>query len=67
MRRKVGRRLERLEHQYERGCSTCRRWVGAVLMDDDGTLSRSEWCPDCGRFAPATETLHIVGVPVHVP
>jgi hypothetical protein len=58
------RRLARLDARCGRGCSTCRRWAGAVLMDDDGTLSRPEWCPDCGRHVPATLRVHLVGVPL---
>jgi hypothetical protein len=64
MRRVQGRRLERLEARCARGCPTCRQWVGAVLTDDDGNLSRPEWCHDCGRYVPVTLRVHLVGVPL---
>lgn len=69
MKREHERRLARLEQQHQRGCGTCRHWVGAVLIDDDGQRSRPEWCPDCGRHAlvPCCAQVHIVGIPIDVP
>lgn len=64
MRRLQTRRLERLELQVGRGCPTCRGWVGAVLVDDEGTLSRPEWCPACGRHVPVPLRVHLIGVPL---
>jgi hypothetical protein len=49
------------------GCDICRHYPGIVLMDDAGTLSRPETCPDCGREVPIFRILHIVGVPLETP
>jgi hypothetical protein len=71
MSRTLRRRMTALQAQAElnstAGCATCRHYPGIVLMDDEGTLSRPETCPDCGREVPIFRILHIVGVPLETP
>jgi hypothetical protein len=67
MNRRVQRRLAELEQTRQVVCLTCRWWFGRVRVDDTGTLSRPERCPDCGRVVPITCELHIVGLPLDEP
>jgi len=60
----VATRLVKLERRVPVGCPTCRTWMGTVLGDEDGTRSRPERCPDCGRLFPIRHVIVVVGVPM---
>jgi hypothetical protein len=64
--KKVATRLVILERLVPVGCPICRLWMGTVLGDEDGTRSRPERCPDCGRVVPIRHVIVIVGVPFAV-
>jgi hypothetical protein len=57
------RRLARIEGRLLPlpGCPTCQGWTGVVLAGEDGP-HRPEFCPDCGRLAPATLVVQVVGI-----
>ena len=67
MKVRLQRRLAELEFVHRVECDTCRFWFGMVRVDDAGTMSRPEHCPECGRFVPITCEVHIVGLPLDVP
>jgi hypothetical protein len=61
--KKVATRLVALERRVPVGCATCRTWMETVLGDEDGTRSRPERCPACGRVVPIRHVVVIAGVP----
>src|SRR5690349_8047930 len=63
MAKTVESRLVKLEQRLPVGGATCRTWMDAVLVDDDGSRARSEDCPACGRFVPIRTVIVIRGVP----
>lgn len=60
----LDRRLERLRLVWRapEGCDVCKPWWWTVLGNDDGTRSRPECCPDCGRCVPITNVVVAAGV-----
>jgi hypothetical protein len=63
MPRTVETRLLKLEQRLPVGCAICRTWMDAVLGDDDGSRSRPDDCPACGRYVPIRTVIVIRGVP----
>jgi DNA-directed RNA polymerase subunit RPC12/RpoP len=63
MAKTVETRLIKLEQRLPVGCATCRTWMDAVLGDEDGSRSRSEDCPSCGRRVLIRTVIIIRGVP----
>jgi len=63
MAKTVETRLVTLERRIPLGCPTCRFWVDTVLGDDDGSRSRPDACPECGRYVPIRTVIVIQGVP----
>jgi hypothetical protein len=59
----VATRLVTLERRIPIGCPTCRHWCDLVLGDEDGSRSRPEACPECGRHVPIRTVVVIQGVP----
>jgi len=59
--RRIETRVGKVEAVLRRppGCSTCRRWDGTVIGDDEGTRTRPEVCPGCERVVPI-QTLVII-------
>ena len=60
----LGKRLATLEARAPVGCAACRGWGGLVLGDDEGTRSRPERCPGCGRRVPIRSLVVLVGAPL---
>lgn len=60
----LDRRLERLRLVWRapEGCATCRRWWAVALGNDDGSRSRPECCPGCGRCVPVRSVVVVAGV-----
>ena len=60
--RRVEPRLAKLEAALPTGCAVCRVWSGTVLVDDFGTTTRPNRCPECGRLVPIRTVVRLVGV-----
>jgi hypothetical protein len=63
MAKRVETRLVTLERRVPVGCPTCRVWSTTILGDEDGSRSRPEVCPECGRTVPIHTVVIIANVP----